>query len=194
MATVNFARRPFRNERPVYLAVGAAFAAAIVLLAFNLRLYAGYQKSVAGTTRQIEELGRRRGKADAVAREAKSAVDSFRVSSLAAESEGLLKIVAERRFSWTAFLARLERVLPPEVRVSRLAPHFDGHEVRIGMSLLGRDSESVVRTVAALAKDPAFSLIHLTSEQNPDQGVPEGRTFEVDARYAPLEPREERPR
>jgi Tfp pilus assembly protein PilN len=187
MSGLNFARRPFRNERPVYLAVVLALAAALVFLALNVRLYAGYQKSVAGTTRQIEELGRRRSKAAADIQEARSALESYRVSSLAAQSQGLLKIVAERHFSWIVFLARLERVLPPEVRVTRLAPRFDGQLVRVSMGLIGRDAESVVRTVAALDGDPAFSAIDLKSEQSPEQGVPEGRTFEVDATYAATE-------
>jgi Tfp pilus assembly protein PilN len=183
MPGLNFARRPFRNERPVYLVVAAALAAAAILLVLNVRLYAGYQRSVAGTTRQIEELGRRRSRAAADIQETKSALENFRVSSLAAQSQGLIKIVAERHFSWITFLARLERVLPPEVRVTRLTPRFDGQQVRVSMGLIGRDAESVVRTVAALAGDPAFSAIDLKSEQSPEQGVPEGRIFEVDAIY-----------
>jgi len=190
MPGLNFARRPFRNERPVFLVAAAALAAALVLLFLNIRLYAGYQRSVAGTTRQIEELSRRRSRTAADIQEAKSALENFRVSSLAAQSQGLIRIVAERHFSWITFLARLERVLPPEVRVTRLTPQFDGRQVRVSMGLIGRDAESVVRTVAALAGDPAFSAIDLKSEQTPEQGVPEGRTFDVEASYSEEAPPE----
>jgi hypothetical protein len=102
MPSVNFARRPFRNERPVYLAAGTAFGGALILLVLNVGLYAGYQKSVAGTTRQIDDLRRRRTEATAASQQAKSALEGYRVSSLAAESQGLLKVVAERHFSWSA--------------------------------------------------------------------------------------------
>ncbi len=188
MAGINFARRPFRDERQVYLAAGTALAAAVVLLALNVRLYAGYHASVAGTSREIAELNRRKADAAVRTRDARGALEAFRMSSLAAESQGLLKIVAERHFSWTALLARLERVLPAEVRVTRLSPRFDGRNVNIIMTLVGKDSTSVVRTITALARDPAFSVIDLKSEQSPEQGIPEGRTFEVSARYAAPEP------
>jgi hypothetical protein len=35
-----------------------------------------------------------------------------------------------------------------------------------------------------LSRDPAFSLVDLKSEATPEQGVPEGHTFEIDTRYA----------
>jgi hypothetical protein len=76
-------------------------------------------------------------------------------------------------------------VLPPEVRVNRLTPRFDGENISVELGLVGRDSASVVRTISALAHDPAFSLIDLKSEQNPEQGIPEGRSFEISTRYAP---------
>jgi len=185
MPSINFARRPFRNERPVYAVAGAALLAAAALFAVNVQIYLGYQMSVAGTTRQIDDLGRRRAAAVATAQDAQRALESFRVSSLAAESQGLIRIAAERQFSWNAVLARLERVLPGEVRVTRLAPRFDGETVSLAMGLVGKDAESVVRTIAALARDPAFSLIDLKSEQAPEQGIPEGRVFEITARYSP---------
>jgi Tfp pilus assembly protein PilN len=113
------------------------------------------------------------------------------VSSLAAQSKGLLRIVGERRFSWTALLARLERVLPAEVRVTRLTPRFEENGITVSLGLVGKDADSVVRTIASLAHDPLFSVINLNSESTPEQGVPEGHAFEVDVRYSPSEPARE---
>ncbi len=194
MSGFNFASRPFRNERPVLLSAGTALAVAAVLFLINVRLYVGYQKSVAGTSQQIEYLQGRKTQALRRSGEARVALDSYRVSNLATESQGLLKIVAERRFSWTTLLARLERVLPAEVRVSRLTPRFDGEIVHVSMALVGKDAESVVKTIAALARDPVFSEIDLRSEQTQEQGVPEGRSFDVDARYLAAAPLGDRSR
>jgi Tfp pilus assembly protein PilN len=181
----NFARRPFRDDRPVFLAVGVMLVAAVVLLVANARLYTGFQRSVAGTSRQIEYLEKRRTVALKESEEARSALNSYRVSNLASESKGMLRVVGERHFSWTALLARLERVLPPEVRVARLTPAFGEQGVSIKMGLIGKDADSIVSTIAALARDPAFSVIDLMSESTPEQGVPEGHSFDVDVRYLP---------
>jgi len=182
--TLNFARRPFRDERPVLLVAGVLLAAAAILLIANVRLYTAFQREVGGTNDQIANLETRRAAAQRESQQARDALNNYRVSSLAQESRGLLRLAEERRFSWTTLLARLERVLPPEVRVTRLTPHFDPNGATLGLSLVGKDSDSVVRTIAALARDPAFSLVDLKSEATPEQGVPEGHAFEVDTRYA----------
>ncbi len=105
-------------------------------------------------------------------------MNNIQVSALALESRGLIRIVQERRFSWTGLLARLERTLPADVRVTRLAPQFEeSGKTTLSIALLGKDADSVVRTIAAFARDPAFSAMVLHSESSPERGVPEGRTF-----------------
>jgi Tfp pilus assembly protein PilN len=185
---LDFSRRPFRDERPVLLVAGVAFAAAAVLLVANVQQYREFHRQIGGTGRQIEFLEERRQKASRDAEQSRVALNSYKVSALAEESRGLLRIVAERRFSWTALLARLERTLPPEVRVSRLAPKFeDSGAVMLSVGLIGKDAESVVRTIAAFAHDPAFEAVALHSEATPEKGVPEGRTFVVTVAYRPPE-------
>ena len=183
---LDFARRPFRDERPVLLVAGLAFAAAALLLVANVRQYEDFQREIGGTGQQIEFLQQRLQKASQEAEQSRAALASFNVASLAQESRGLLRIVAERRFSWTALLARLERTLPPEVRVSRLSPKFDDSGA-LSVGLIGKDAESVVRTIAAFAHDPVFEAVALHSEATPEKGVPEGRTFVVTVSYRPPE-------
>lgn len=184
--TLNFATRPFRDERPVFLVVGFALAAAVILLIANARLYSQFHRSMSGTSRQIETLSARRAAASRSAEKARGALNSYRVSSLAQESRGLLQIVAARRFSWSRLLARLEHVLPSDVRVSRLTPSFRGDgEVTLGLNLQGQSPESIVRTISALSHDPAFSNVELHTETSQERGVPEGRSFDLEVRYLP---------
>ena len=183
---LDFARRPFRDERPVFLVVGLAFAAAVFFLVQNVSQYTGFHRESEGTGRQIAFLEQRRSRAIREAEESRTALNNYKVSSLAQESRGLLKIVGERRFSWTGLLSRLERTLPPDVRVTRLSPSFDETgETTLNIGLLGKDSDSVVKTIAAFAKDPSFESIVLHTETNPEKGVPEGHTFEVTVHYRP---------
>ncbi len=183
---LEFARRPFRDERPVFLVAGLALVAAGFLFAANVRLYRDFHREMEGTGRQIEFLQGRRDKASREAEAARAALTGFNVSSLATESRGLIRIVEERRFSWTGLLARLERVLPPEVRVTRLTPQFEGSgDTILNIAMLGRDADSVVRAIAAFGRDPAFDSTVLHSESSQERGVPEGRSFLMTVRYHP---------
>jgi Tfp pilus assembly protein PilN len=183
---LDFARRPFRDERPVLLVVGVALAAAAVLIAANVAQYREFHRQIGGTGRQIEFLEERRQKASRDAEESRAALNSYKVSALAQESRGLLRIVAERRFSWTGLFARLERTLPPEVRVTHLSPSFgESGETNLVLSLIGKNADSVVSTIAAFSRDPAFNSVALQSESTPEKGVPEGHTFHVTVAYRP---------
>lgn len=185
-ATLNFARRPFRDERPVLAVVGIALVAAAALAVANVQLYSSFHRSMSGTSRQIEDLTARRTAASKSAEQAKAALNNYRVSSLAQQSRGLIEIVAAHRFSWTGLLARLENVIPAEVRVSRLTPSFtESGEISLGLMMIGRGEDSVVHTIAALSRDPAFTNIALHAESSPERGAPEGHTFELVVRYTP---------
>ena len=184
----NFARRPFRDFRPVYVAAGGALAAGLILLAVNASLYGEFRREVSDTRDEIAWLEKRKQTATAAAEQARGAMRSYELAQLAGESRGLRRLVEERQFSWIAFLGRLERVLPAEVRVSRLSPRFqESGEVSIDVGLLGRGPESVVRTISALSRSPYFSAVQLLSESYPESksGVPEGHTFVITTVYAP---------
>ncbi|HEY6050146.1 MAG TPA: hypothetical protein VIZ58_02790 [Thermoanaerobaculia bacterium] len=184
--TLNFARKPFRNERPVVVTLVVAFAAALLLMVANVSLYAAFQNETAGTAQQIQSLERRRDRAVRDAAASQAALNNYKVSSLAQESRALLKLVAERRFSWTGLLARLERTLPADVRLTRLTPRFDeAADTYLDCALVGRTPDAVVRTITALSRDPSFSAVDLRSEAGPEAGTPEGFAFELYLRYRP---------
>ena len=184
----NFARRPFRDYRPVYLVAGGALLVGLILFAVNATLYGEFRREVADTRDEIAWLEKREERAAAAAEQAREALRSYQLSALAGESRGLLRLVEERRFSWITLLGRLERVLPAEVRLSRLQPDFqDSGDVLMNIGLLGRGPESVVRTVAALSGSPYFTAVELQSEMRPDAkgGVPEGYVFVITTVYTP---------
>ena len=183
---LDFARRPFLDERPVWAVIAAAALLGAVLLLANVRLWVGFHRGVSHVRREIADLdvrGRAAAKATAEAREA---LRSYRLSTLAVESRELLRLVAERRFSWTGLLARLERTLPGDVRLARLTPKFgEGGEVGLDVGLVGRTPQTVVKTLAALSADPLFHDVVLKNETNPEKGAPEGYSFELSVVFTP---------
>ena len=189
---LDFARRPFLDERPVWAVVTAALVLGAVLLAVNVRLYTGFHRDVGNLKADIDALRERGTRASKDAADARAALQSFKLSSLAVESQGLLNLVAERRFSWTGFLGRLEKTLPQDVRLTRLMPRFeDPEEVGLDIGLVGRTPDSVVKTIASLAADPAFHGVTLKSEASAEHGAPEGYSFELSVLYTPPSARAE---
>jgi Tfp pilus assembly protein PilN len=185
----NFARRPFQDDRPVYVATLVLFGIGAALLVANLRLFTEYRRQVADTRTEIAVLEDRQLRADRKMAAAKSAVSEYKLSSLAEESRGLAKIVAERRFSWTTLLTRLERTLPSEVGLAHLQPRFENEsEVWLDMQFYAKSREAVVKTIAALAKDPALEGVELKSETATEPGSPEPFQFSLGARYEPPGP------
>ena len=187
-ARLDFARRPFSDERPIWALVGFFAFAGLILLAVNARLYASFHRDVADIQADIQKLSERSGETARESAEARSVLQSYKLSSLAGESQSLLKLVAERRFSSTALLSRLEKTLPADVRLQRLSPQFaDTAEVVLQLGLVGRSPETVVKTIAALASDRAFRDVALKMEASGERGIPEGYTFELTLVYAPDE-------
>jgi len=184
MASWNFAHRPFRDDRPLYAVSAVLFVVGAVLLVANVRLFTTYRRGVADVTGEIAALEARQQAADAKARQAKAALSSYKVSSLAEESRELSRVVAERRFSWTGLLAKLERTLPSDVGIQRLQPQFDkeGH-VGLEIQLVGRSREAVVPTIASLTHDPAFTAVQLRNEAQPEGTTADPFQFSVVSRY-----------
>jgi Tfp pilus assembly protein PilN len=191
-ATLNYARRPFRDDRPAY--VIAAFLALVgaVLLTINVRMAADYRRQVADTRAEIAQLEAREQKAEEKAQAARAALGSYKLSALAAESRGLAKIAAERKFSWTSLLTRLERTLPSDVGLAHLQPQFDQNGgTTLDMQLFARTREAIVRTIEALSKSEAFGHVELRQEAQPDAKGVDPIQFQLSCAY---EPEGEQPR
>ncbi|HEY1249692.1 MAG TPA: PilN domain-containing protein [Thermoanaerobaculia bacterium] len=186
-AMFNYARRPFRDDRPAYGLAALLVLAGAVLLTINLRMAADYRRQVADTRNAIAQLEAREQKAEEKAQAARAALGSYQLSSLAEESRGLAKIAAERKFSWTSLLARLERTLPSDVGLTRLQPMFDlqgGSSLE--MQLVARSRDGIVRTVDALSKSPEFGHVDLRMEMQPEAlGGKDPIQFSLSCAYDP---------
>jgi Tfp pilus assembly protein PilN len=180
----NFARRPFHDDRPAFGAAAALALVGAVLLVANVRLFAHYRRNVADVHGEIAALETRQRAADEKTRAAKAALSSYRLSALADESRELSRLAAERRFSWTLLLARLEKTLPGDVGVVRLQPAFDKDgQVTLEMQLVARNRDAVVPTIAALSRDPAFGAVELRTETSPEGAAADPFLFQLSSRY-----------
>jgi len=107
------------------------------------------------------------------------AVDAKR---LALQTQFANARLAERAFSWSELLDRLEHVLPDYVRIENITPAFkpDGM-IGLSMQCVARDSDGLVRTLNQLNADPHFSSPFPNGEDHTDQGY----RFTIHVDYRP---------
>ncbi|HWC66171.1 MAG TPA: hypothetical protein VG777_08810, partial [Thermoanaerobaculia bacterium] len=114
----------------------------------------------------------------------KSGLAAVKLKELQVECVMLNTLLNERDFSWSLLLTRLEHALPDEVYVTRLSPSVLANgDANLTIDFVGRGPDSIVKTLAALAKDPYFREPVPASESDPEKGAPEGFTFHLAVRY-----------
>ena len=185
---INFSRRPFKDYRPVYFTAALAAVLGLLLFALNLRDFFEFRSHAAGTRAEIARLNASAGQLEGGAAETRRKLAALQLKELQAESLRLNALLREREFSWMKMLERLERVLPGEVYVTRLSPQVgtDG-TVLVGIAFVGKNPESIVKTLAALEADPHFTHALPQSESDPEKGDPEGFHFHLTVLYRPQE-------
>ncbi len=180
---VNLASRPFRNERLPALLLGASLAALVLLTVWHLLVV---RALLPGATSARH--------ADAAALEAE--VRQLRLDGPALRGPGpdkatlarwiqLKELVDRRAFAWTALLARLEKTMPPGVRLSAVSPAWEkGGKVRLGLRALARTSDDGFELVKALEDQPDFDEVYPIS-RTVDAGGSGDYRFELTMLYRP---------
>ena len=202
----NLARRPFVDTRPANLTAGflVVLAAALSFVAARtvIRYFADSSRtraSIASLRAEISSLEEARQKADA----SLARVD---VASLAADVGDANEIALRRAFSWTRFLSRLEKTLPPDLRIASIAlqkrPEASGSRaagrpgpaetVLVNLTLISRDPNGLPKTIRAFDASPWFETPSPASEDRGEKGLPEGRRLVLSVVYHDVEGRKER--
>jgi Tfp pilus assembly protein PilN len=202
----NLARRPFVDTRPANLTAGflVVLVGALSFVAARtvIRYFADSSRtraSIASLRAEISSLEEARQKADA----SLARVD---VASLAADVEDANEIALRRAFSWTRFLSRLEKTLPPDLRIASIAlqkrPEASGSRaagrpgpaetVLVNLTLISRDPNGLPKTIRAFDASPWFETPSPASEDRGEKGLPEGRRLVLSVVYHDVEGRKER--
>jgi Tfp pilus assembly protein PilN len=172
MLRTNLSTRPFYNERGIH--TGLALTALVVLVLTVLNL-----AQIITLTRKQSDLNTRAAVAEARARDLLKNANTVRrglnpkeleqVSGAAREANTL---IAQRLFSWTDLLNRLETTLPDEVRVTSLRPVTDKDGVvTLSISAVGRRPEDIARFMENLEATGAFVDVFARDESSTDDGL-----------------------
>lgn len=168
-APLNLASRPFRNERLPALALGLA---AVALLALSVQ-HAFFIRRL--LPRETSALGQEVAALGAEMQRLRSEATSLRVPrpepAVSSQWTIVRGLVDRRAFSWTELFARLERALPPGVRLVAIIPDVKPGYVRLELVAVARSAEQGLGLVRALEERPEFRDVYpLSADQAADGG------------------------
>ncbi len=167
--SVNLAAEPLVNNRPFYLGSAllgiAALAAAAFLTAKSIDNYQSTQAmrvKAAQLSNEIRELEAEQRRIEGLLRRP----DIARVFTRA---DFLNELIALKSFSWTQIFMDLEKELPEGVHVSTITPRRQdtSGRVQVKLTVVARDTASVVELLRRLEKSPAFQGVEVQSETAP---------------------------
>ncbi len=95
----------------------------------------------------------------------------------------LAEMVDLRSFVWTALLGRLEKTVPPGVRLVSVSPGWEKGRLRLGLRVLAQTSEAGFELVQALEDQPDFDEVYPISKQADSGGG--AYSFELTMLYLP---------
>jgi Tfp pilus assembly protein PilN len=168
---LNLASQPYRDYRPVYAVVVVMSLLIAVLMLNNIDTYYRYTTETKTTRATIAKLETQAQQEKARAQAADNQLRSYDLISLGNETRFINARLAERAFSWSELLDRLEDVIPKDVRIKNIAPSFQRSEfVHLEMSFDAKTPEGMLNTITNLQKNRQFVNPFPHNEAQTDTG------------------------
>lgn len=182
---LNLAAKPYRDYRP-YVAVMAVGWLLVALMALNnLDTWYRYQHDTKTTREEIAALQRQTEIEQKKQQASEQRLRGVNVALMAAQTQYVNSVLAERAFSWSELLDRLERVLPDDVRLLNISPSFNKNGlVHLQLACVGKTGNSMVSTIDRINADPNFARPFPNSEDNTGNGFSFGLSVDYRPSFA----------
>jgi Tfp pilus assembly protein PilN len=168
---LNLASRPYRDYRPVYAVVIVSALLIAFMMLNNVDTYYKYIHDTKTTRAEIErvdaETQHEQRQTDTLSQRLKT----INIRQLADQTQFVNTQLAERAFSWSELLDRLERVIPRDVRIESISPSFEKTGiVRLTMQARAKTGSGMIDTLDSLNHEPQFSHAFPSAEQKNADG------------------------
>ncbi|HSN53939.1 MAG TPA: hypothetical protein VLT32_04675 [Candidatus Sulfomarinibacteraceae bacterium] len=169
MIAPNLASRPHLNTRPVWLVTAVAVVVALAFAAANVWVWVSSSRELAEQLVRQEQLEAEHRRLAAEVGEQVESLNRVPWRSLAGKINAVNSVIREHEFSWLGMLDDIERVLPYEVRLTKIAPKVDVDSVNLSLMAIGRTRDALLEFLDNLIADPAFSDPTPQSEITPEE-------------------------
>ncbi len=155
---LNLASRPFRDYRPVYAAVVIMAMLTAFLALNNADTFLHYRTETRTTRANIARLEGQIADEQRQAAALTQRLKGVDLKLLASQTEFANSQLAERAFSWSELLDRLERVLPADVRLQSVTPAFEKDGlIHLSMTCITKTNDGLTATINRLNGDAHFA-------------------------------------
>lgn len=169
MIAPNLASKPRLNTRPVWLVAAAAAFIALVFAAVNTSVWLNSSRSLEEQILLHQELEAENQRLSLDVGEQAESLNNVPWKSLSAKVTAVNTVIREHEFSWIGLLDDIERVLPYDVRLTKISPRVDVDKVNLSFTAIGRTREALLDLLDALIEDPSFSEPELRAEATPEE-------------------------
>ena len=187
MIAPNLAARPFLNTRPVWLVTAAAAALAVIFLVLNVTFYFSSNRTLAPQIERVRELRSERDELAAEARAVLSDLEKVPWRSLSGRVQATNLVLREWNFSWLRLLDDIERVMPRDVRIIRIAPVVTADGFTLNLMAVARTREDILELLENLIADPSFAEPIPIREGMPEESRTAGYELTMRVTYHPDE-------
>lgn len=169
MIAPNLASKPHLNTRPVWLVTGVAAVVAVIFAVVNLMVWLESNRALQEQIVLQQELEAESERLNTEVSAQAEELGRVPWRSLAARVNAVNTVIREHEFSWIALLDDIERVLPYDVRLTKISPKVDVDSVRLSISAIGRTREALLDLLDAFIEDPSFSEPTPGAEETPEE-------------------------
>ena len=179
---LNLAAKPYRDYRPYVIVVVVASIITAFLALQNVDTWLIYQHNTKTVRAEIAAINARIADEQRRNDSVNQRLRGVDTKLLAAQSAYVNARLAERAFSWSELLDRMEHVLPDDVHIDSVAPGFnkDGL-IHLSLPCVGKTTNSMVTTIDRLNHDPHFANAFPFNEDK----TPDGYRFTIGVDYKP---------
>jgi len=161
---LNLASKPFFNNRKFYAATLLLGLVFVGLSATNLLLYLAHRSQSLRLNRELANQTAEAGKLEQEQQEIWARLQRPETEDFLNLVDYLNPLIAQRTFSWTRFLNRLEILVPHQVQISAITPRIAESEIVVEIFCNARSGADYIEFISRLEADADFYQVNLMTE------------------------------
>jgi hypothetical protein len=179
---LNLASRPYRDYRPLYaVVVGLSLLIAFLALK-NIETYYEYTRETQNTRARIAKLENDAMQEQRRTEIVNSQIGRIDVAALRSQTSFVNAKLAERTFSWSELLDRLEVVTADNVRITSITPRFDpSGNIKLALQCDAKSADGMIEMLDRFNANPQFSDPFPEDEVATENGY----SFGITVQYRP---------
>ena len=170
---INLAREPFRRDRPMLVASAATAVLLMLSLAFLVTLSISERAAARQTQTELDRVQSQRARIRAEQTRLDTQLRRPDNAIVLDRNIMINDMIRRKAISWTRIFSDLEKVLPPNVRVTSIRPQVNSRDqLSLDMNVESESPEPVIAFFQKLEASDVFGSLEFSTWTPPTQNDP----------------------